>query len=63
MRADQATGTALGERIGGLQVAHGAADGPWALPVFCGNVLERAIVQRQIGDHLLELAVLVFQVP
>src|SRR5262249_56540678 len=32
--------------------------GPWASPVFCGDVLQGAVIQRQVSHHLLELAVL-----
>ena len=34
---------------------------PWASPVFCRNVLQGSIIQRQIRHHLFELAVLVFE--
>jgi hypothetical protein len=33
----------------------------WASPVFCGNVRQGPIIQRQIRYHLLELLVFLFQ--
>jgi hypothetical protein len=37
--------------------------GPWASPVFCGDILQGAVIQRQIRHDLLELLVLFFQLP
>jgi hypothetical protein len=39
------------------------AAGPWASPVLCGNVLQGPHVHGQVGHHLLERAVLRFQLP
>jgi hypothetical protein len=45
------------------------ADGPpqpvaqWALPVFAGDLFQRRVVQRQVGDDLLEATILLFQLP
>jgi hypothetical protein len=64
LRPHHPTGATLGERIGRLQIAHGSTPRPcvpWALPVFCGDVLQRSIVQRQIRHDLLQLAVFRFQ--
>jgi hypothetical protein len=36
---------------------------PWALPGFCGNVLERSVIESEVSDDLLELAILRFEVP
>src|SRR5207302_5230142 len=32
-----------------------------ALPVFCEHVFQRPVIQRQLGHHVLQLPVLVFQ--
>ncbi len=63
MGAKQTTGTPLRERVGRFAGSPRSGAGPvsrWALPVFCGDILERLIVECEIGDDLFELAVFFF---
>ena len=54
----------LSERLDHLGIVAGVCReiGLWALPVFCGDILERLVIEGQVGDHLLELAVFLFEV-
>src|SRR5579885_1581146 len=36
-------------------------DAAWALEVFCEQLLDRADLERLIGDHVLELSIFVFK--